>query len=354
MNDDQSLAASLDDLDKSLLNLAQAEFPLVTRPYAALASKAGCDEAEALRRMAALKAKGIIRQTSAIFDTRALGYKSTLVAMKFDPASLDAGAEVISAHPGVSHNYKREHLYNLWFTLAVPREGNLKRVIDKLAVDAGAQDTIILPTLRLYKIGVNFDMKASVDLSKGGELRLDDRLGDFRGVTDRDKAGIRVAQEDLPVVAEPFEAWAGKLGWTETEFFAWLEDMKARKLYRRFASILRHRAAGFADNAMAVWIVPESQSDELGFKMAAYKAVTHCYKRPVFESWPYNVFTMIHGRSKDDCEQVVKAIQVDTGLAEYKLLYSTREYKKERVKYFVETAEQLALDATATATAPTA
>jgi DNA-binding Lrp family transcriptional regulator len=339
-----NLADSLDELDKSILNLAQSEFPLVSRPYAALAEKCGTDETEVLRRFKSLKDKGIIRQTSAIFDTRALGYKSTLVAMKFDPARLDAGAAVINTHPGVSHNYKREHAYNLWFTLAVPRESNLKRVIDKLAADSGAQDTIILPTLRLYKIGVNFDMKAAVDTSKGGELRRDDRLGDFRGVTERDKAGIRVAQEDLPLVPEPFKVWAEQLGWSEPEFFAWLNDMKARKYYRRFASILRHRAAGFADNAMAVWIVPEERCDELGFKMAAYKAVTHCYKRPVFESWPYNVFTMIHGRSKEDCERVVEAIRSDTGLNEYKLLYSTREYKKERVKYFVETAEQLQAD----------
>jgi DNA-binding Lrp family transcriptional regulator len=335
---------SLDELDKSILNLAQAEFPLVPRPYAALAEKAGCSEAEALARVAALKAKGIIRQTSAIFDTRALGYKSTLVAMKFDPAQLDAGAEVVSAHPGVSHNYKREHLYNLWFTLAVPREGNLKKVIDKMAADAGALDTIILPTLRLYKIGVNFDMKAAVDTSKGGELRVDDKLGDFRGVTERDKAFVRITQEDLPITAEPFKVWAEQAGCSVDELFAWLADFKARKFFRRFAAILRHRQAGFADNAMAVWVVPEEQSDELGFKMAAFKAVTHCYKRPVFESWPYNVFTMIHGRSKEDCESVADAIQKETGLSEYRMLYSTREYKKERVKYFTETAEQLMAD----------
>ena len=335
---------SLDDLDKTILNLAQAEFPLVAKPYAALAEKAGCSEAELLTRFSALKAKGIIRQTSAIFDTRALGYKSTLVAMKFDPAQLDAGAAVVSAHPGVSHNYKREHLYNLWFTLAVPREGNLKKVIDKMAADAGALDTIILPTLRLYKIGVNFDMKAAVDISKGGELRLNDQLGDFRGVTEVDKAAVRVTQEDLPIVAEPFKLWAQQLGWSVDQLFAWLADFKARKFFRRFAAILRHRQAGFADNAMAVWVVPEAQSDELGFKMAAYKAVTHCYKRPVFESWPYNVFTMIHGRSKEDCEAVADAIQQETGLSEYRMLYSTREYKKERVKYFTETAEQLMAD----------
>jgi DNA-binding Lrp family transcriptional regulator len=297
-------------------------------------------------RFAVLKQKNIIRQSSAIFDTRALGYKSTLVAMKFDPAKLDAGAEVINRHPGVSHNYKREHSYNLWFTMAVPREANLKRVIDKLHADSGAEHTIILPTLRLYKIGVNFDMKNAVDASKGGaeSVRQDDKIGDFRQVTERDKAGIRVAQEDLPLVSEPFAAWAKSLGWSEAEFFAWLEDMKARKLYRRFASILRHRNAGFADNAMAVWIVPEAQTEELGLKMAAFKAVTHCYKRPVFESWPYNVFTMVHGRSKEDCEQVIEAIKAETGLAEYKLLYSTREYKKERVRYFIETAEQLQAD----------
>lgn len=331
----------LDEADKSLLNAAQAEFPLITRPYAELGRRAGLDEDAAMERFTALKRRGIIRQTSAIFDTRALGYKSTLVAMKFDPAVLDQGAAVVSLHPGVSHNYKREHAYNLWFTIAVPREGNLKRVIDKLHADAGAEDTIILPTLRLYKIGVNFDLKSAVDASKGGELRLDDRLGDFRQVTEADKAGIRVAQEDLPVEPEPFARWAAALGIPEASFFAWLEDMKARKFFRRFASILRHRAAGFADNAMAVWIVPEDRCDELGFKMAAFKAVTHCYKRPVFETWPYNVFTMVHGRSKDDCEGVVEAIKAETGLADYRMLYSTREYKKERVKYFTETPEQL-------------
>jgi DNA-binding Lrp family transcriptional regulator len=188
---------------------------------------------------------------------------------------------------------------------------------------------------------VNFDMKAAVDTSKGGELRTDDQLGDFRRVTEADKAGIRASQEDLPVTERPFAGWAAQMGMDEAGFFAWLADMKERKFFRRFASILRHRAAGFADNAMAVWIVPEERCDELGFKMAAFKAVTHCYKRPVFESWPYNVFTMVHGRSKDDCETVVRAIQSETGLAEFRMLYSTREYKKERVKYFTETPEQL-------------
>src|SRR5882757_7116274 len=103
MSEVNEIAASLDELDKAILNVAQAEFPLVSKPYAAIAVKVGCDEAEVLKRFAVLKQKNIIRQSSAIFDTRALGYKSTLVAMKFDPAQIDAGAEVINAHPGVSH-----------------------------------------------------------------------------------------------------------------------------------------------------------------------------------------------------------------------------------------------------------
>ncbi len=341
MSADTVVYPELDETDKSLLNLAQAEFPLHPRPYQVLGERIGLDEAATLERFAALKARGVIRQTSAIFDTRALGYKSTLVAMKFPPDVLDAGAAVVSRHPGVSHNYRREHAYNLWFTIAVPREGNLRRVIDRLHAEAGALDTIILPTLRLYKIGVNFDLKAAVDASKGGDVRTDDRLGDFRQVTERDKEGIRATQRDLAVEPRPFAAWAERLGTDEAGLFEWLADMGRRKFFRRFASILRHRAAGFADNAMAVWVVPEDRCDELGFKMAAFKAVTHCYKRPVFESWPYNVFTMVHGRSKEDCEAVVEAIRAETGLAEARLLYSTREYKKERVQYFTETAEDL-------------
>jgi DNA-binding Lrp family transcriptional regulator len=341
---EMSVADSLDTLDKDILNVVQGEFPLVSKPYLFVAERVKSSEDEVMRRVTELKAKNVIRQTSAIFDTRALGYKSTLVAMRFDPAKLDAGAGVISAHPGVSHNYKREHLYNLWFTMAVPHESNLKKVIDKLHADSGAEDTIILPTLRLYKIGVNFDMKNAINTEKGGVLLENKKLGDYRDVTEQDKAAIRVVQEDLPIVSEPFKVWAGKLGWSEQQLFDWLANFKERKFFRRFASILRHRNAGFADNAMAVWIVPEEQTEELGLKMASFKAVTHCYRRPTFESWPYNVFTMIHGRSKEDCELVVDAIKAETGLPEYKLLYSTKEYKKERVKYFVETAEQLQAD----------
>jgi DNA-binding Lrp family transcriptional regulator len=339
-----NVADTLDTLDKDILNVIQAEFPLLSRPYLAVAKRVNSDEDEVMRRIVELKKKNVIRQTSAIFDTRALGYKSTLVAMKFDADRLDAGAEVINQHPGVSHNYKREHLYNLWFTMAVPHESNLKRVIDKLHVDSGALDTIILPTLRLYKIGVNFDMKNAINTEKGGVLLDNKKLGDFRDVSERDKQGVRMTQEDLPVVPEPFKVWAAQVGWSEQELFDWLAGFKERKFFRRFASILRHRNAGFSDNAMAVWIVPEEQTEELGLKMAAFKAVTHCYRRPTFASWPYNVFTMIHGRNKEDCELVVEAIKKDTGLPEYKMLYSTKEYKKERVKYFVETAEQLQAD----------
>jgi DNA-binding Lrp family transcriptional regulator len=334
-------AVELETLDKEILNVVQTTFPVVSRPYLAIAEKVGATEAEVLARMERLKRDNVIRQTAAIFDTRALGYKSTLVAMKFTPAHLDEGAAVVSAHPGVSHNYKREHEYNLWFTLAIPHEGNLKRVIDRLHAESGALDTIILPTLRLFKIGVNFDMKKEVDTEKGGVILDNKKLGDYRQVTEEDKAAIRALQEDLPLVERPFEVLAAKVGWSEAKLFEWMERFKERGFYRRFASILRHRNAGFADNAMAVWIVPEDQMEEQGRKMASFAAVTHCYRRPTFPSWPYNVFTMIHGRSKEDCEKVVAAIQQETGLPEYKMLYSTREYKKERVRYFVETGDQL-------------
>ena len=113
-------ATELDDLDRELLNAVQWDFPLEPRPYAALGERLGIPEPEVRERIAKVKDAGVLRQLSAIFDTRALGYSSALVAAKIDPEHIDEAAAIISEHPGVSHNYKRNHAYNLWYTIAVP------------------------------------------------------------------------------------------------------------------------------------------------------------------------------------------------------------------------------------------
>src|SRR5436305_3895561 len=148
----------LEDADRELLNAVQWDFPLEPRPYAVLAERLGIEEADVRARVARVKELGVLRQLSAIFDTRALGYQSALVAAKVDPDRVDEAAAVISEHPGVSHNYKRNHAYNLWYTLAVPPGDDIDEHLAVLHHDSGSLVTRKLPTLQLYKIGVKLDM----------------------------------------------------------------------------------------------------------------------------------------------------------------------------------------------------
>jgi DNA-binding Lrp family transcriptional regulator len=331
--------AALDDRDRELLNALQWDFPLDAQPFAVLAERLGTTEDDVLERVARAKAVGVLRQLSAIFDTRALGYSSALVAAKVDPDRIDEAAEIISRHPGVSHNYKRNHAYNLWYTLAVPPGEDFDAHLDALHRESGSLVTRKLPTLKLYKIGVKLDMtgetaanaKAEVLAHEKPERRPDMEAPDLSPL---EVATIGVVQEDLPLVSHPFAVQAGQLGCTEEELLGVLRSFQARKLMRRFAAVMNHRSAGFKANAMGVWAVPEERLEAIGPQMAGFAAVSHCYRRPTYEDWPYTVFTMVHGRSARECEATIEAISDETGVDEYALLWSVKEYKKVRVRYF--------------------
>ncbi|MEY2589954.1 MAG: siroheme decarboxylase [Acidimicrobiaceae bacterium] len=329
----------LSDLDRELLNAVQWDFPLTERPYAALAERLGVTHDDMLARVAHLKEAGVLRQLSAIFDTRALGYNSALVAAKMDPDRVDDAAAAVSAHPGVSHNYKRNHLYNLWYTIAVPPGDSLDEHVDVLHRESGALVTRKLPTLQLYKIGVKLDMTGATAPDARTEVlehEKPERRPDMvaPALSDLEIAAIGVVQEDLPLVERPFAAEGELIGCGESDVIDMLRSFEERRLMRRFAAVMNHRNAGFKANAMAVWAVPEEQLEELGPAMAGFAAVSHCYRRPTYEDWPYSVFTMIHGRTARRCEATVEAIHAETGIDKFALLWSIKEYKKVRVRYF--------------------
>jgi siroheme decarboxylase len=332
-------AERLDDVDRELLNAVQWDFPLDPRPYAVLGERLGMAEPEVRRRIARVKAAGILRQLSAIFDTRALGYTSALVAAKVDQEHIDAAAEIVNAHPGVSHNYKRNHAYNLWYTLAVPPGESLDEHLDVLHRDSGAFVTRKLPTLKLYKIGVKLDMTGKTAANAKAEVQpheMPERKADMPApdLSDLERRTIGIVQEDLPNVERPFAVQAEQLGVGEQDVLDMLRTYKERKLMRRFAAVMNHRSAGFKANAMGVWAVPEEHLEAIGPQMAGFAAVSHCYRRPTYDDWPYSVFTMVHGRSARDCEATIDAIRSETGVDEYCLLWSIKEYKKVRVRYF--------------------
>ena len=327
----------MDTIDKDLLNRIQREFPLTREPFEVMGRDLGLAGDEVIRRIDTLKRGRVIRQISAIFDTRVLGYQSSLVAASIPSAELNAAAKTINSHPGVSHNYERNNPFNLWYTVAVPPHSRLglEGTIDVLHKISGAERTRVLPTLKLFKIGVTLDMREGATARKEApQYGEADREGADRNISEDDKAAIRALQEDVPLTPRPFDLWGRQVGLSADELLERAYDLQRRKIMRRFSAVLYHRKAGFRANAMGVWKVPEERVEEVGNTFAQYQAVSHCYQRPTYEDWPYSVFSMVHGRSVEECEAVLDAMAAETGITERLSLYSTREYKKTRVRYF--------------------
>lgn len=327
-------ATVVDEFDGRLLNLLQWEFPLQPRPYAGLAEKLESTETEVLRRVARLKAEKIIRQISAIFDSYQLGYRSCLVAAKAAPERLEAVAAIINRHPGVSHNYQREHAFNLWFTLTVPPDRDLQGEADRLQAESGVECLRLLPTTRLFKIGVRLDVGGGEDAPRREEAADTPKRQPPRRLEAQEVAAVRLLQQDLPLEPEPFQVLAAGSGLDEETLLSHARRFLEEGQMRRFAAVLHHRRVGFSANGMGVWKVPEAQIETVGRQMASFAAVSHCYQRPSYPDWPYNLFTMIHARSREECEQIAVEMSRATGIADYTLLYSTREFKKVRVRYF--------------------
>ena len=331
-------AIVLDDLDKRLLNLMQGQFPIAPRPYEHVAGLAGMTEDEVMTRVATLLRERIIRQVTPIFDTRALGYSSMLVAAKVDPENPWRAANVINAHPGVSHNYLRNHEFNIWFTIATEPDSplGLQGTLEVLAKEAGAESVRQLPTLKLFKIRMDLEMEGGTDALATAAEAAEPAEIEAQPYDEFDRAVIRALQGDLPVVSEPYAPAAAELGIDQEQLLEHLRGMQDRHLLRRVAAILFHRRAGFSANGMGVWKVPDDQILDLGKRMASFRGISHCYQRPTYQDWPYSVFTMAHGRSKEECDAILDSIATDTGISERATLYSSTEFKKIRLLYFTD------------------
>jgi siroheme decarboxylase len=331
-------AIPLDDADKRLLNLMQGRFPISPRPYAQVAAEAGMSERHAIERVEQLVDERIIRQVTPIFDTRALGYSSMLVAAKVDPDNPWRAATVINEHPGVSHNYLRNHEFNIWFTIATEPGSplGLDGTLEVLGREAGAESIRQLPTLKLFKIRMDLEMEGDTDALARAAAAVEPAEIEPQPYDERDVAVIRALQGDMPVIEEPYAPAAAALDMPQEELLAHLTKMQERRLLRRVAAILFHRRAGFSANGMGVWKVPDERVTELGPRMAAFRGISHCYQRPTYRDWPYSIFTMAHGRSKGECDAILDSIADQTGIAERATLYSSTEFKKIRLLYFTE------------------
>ncbi|WP_168719345.1 AsnC family transcriptional regulator [Thermosulfurimonas marina] len=319
----------MDKKDRKLLNLVQKEFPLEESPFALLGERLGLSETEVLSRLERLSQEGILRQIGGIFNPQALGYRTTLAAFEVPEEGISRAAEVINAHPGVSHNYLRDHRLNLWFTLAVPPGRNLEEELASLARAAAARRYLILPIRRVFRIAVVFDLEEGVT-GDGGPPRISENLiPDERTVR-----LVRATQEPLPLVPRPFSEVARQARVSEEELLTWIREMLRRGVMRRFAGLVRHHRAGFRENIMVAWRVPEERMEEIGRALASEPGITHCYERESYPDWPYNLYTMLHARKAP--EERVAEIARRHHLTDYLPLRTVKELKKTRLKLFTE------------------
>ncbi|PHQ65622.1 MAG: AsnC family protein [Sulfurimonas sp.] len=320
-----------------ILSRIQKKFPLVARPFQVIAEELGMSEEEVLEILQEQKKGNIIRQTSAIFDTKRLGYKSSLVAFRIAPEKISAAVKIINAHPGISHNYERNHEFNIWFTLGVAPDSKLglDRTVEILAELTEADDYIMLPTLKLFKINVKLNTTGKDEKKEEVKKVVHTEID----MTPLHNAIVRRAQYDIDMVSEPFKKIIDELDIDYDKFFSILKELQEAGIMRRFASILNHRKAGFNANAMVVWDVDETNGEEIGATAAAFSAVSHCYLRPKYENWPYNLFTMVHGKTKEETNGIIAEMASEIEAKSHMPLYSSREFKKIRIEYFTPAIE---------------
>lgn len=317
--------------EQDLLNALQYDFPLTPSPYTGLAQYLGERPEVILERTQGLLDRGILRSIRGFFDAKRLNHRSTLVATHVSDANLEAVAAHVSAHPGVSHNYAREHHYNLWFTLTIPDSIDMRQTVTSLL--DGIDDFLLLPAIRLFKIDARFALgkKRSPVGQKAPRVGNSHERFEPNAI---DRRAIYALNQRLPIVDLPFAHLAQQFELTEDCLLERARFCLDRGIMRRYGAALNHRRAGFAANGMTGWIVPPQRMEAVGQVFAGAPEVSHCYERPAYPSWPYNLFTMVHGKTRGEVEAIVQGMAQTSGLDEYAILFSTIEFKKTAVSYF--------------------
>lgn len=318
------------NVENALARALQTQVPFVERPFAALGEPLGLSEAEVLRVLRTWREDGRLREISAILEGSALGYDSALVAGKVPEARLDAVAEIVNGHPTVTHNYVRGHEYNLWFTIAVPFEIGLERTLEQLARACEVDRFHALRRTHTFKVGVNFDLETRASATEVVPLAAARAVR----VGERERSLFRALQAPLALEERPFAGLAAAVGAGEEELLAFARGHLGNAM-RRYVGTFRHRRLGVHGNGMVVWRVPEAELPRVGPELAATREVSHCYARNAIPGFPYTLYSMVHGPTEEACREVAAGAAARIGDWERLILFSSRELKKCRLRYFL-------------------
>ncbi len=292
----------LDPIDLRLIDDWQRGFPLVPRPYAMLAQALEVSEDEVIGRFRRLIEAGVVSRIGPVFRPHVLGW-STLAAVAVPAERLDAVARLVSAYPEVNHNYEREHAYNLWFVVTASTRQRVSAVLAEIGRVAGTEP-LDLPMLEDFHIDLGFRLRRTAS-----DRRVPPHLHPAGPTADTETLRARLEPQDYALAAAleggiglerlPYAPLAAACGLSEAAFRARLRHLLELGVIRRFGVVVRHRELGYRANAMVVWDVPDARVSEVGRRLAEQPAVTLCYRRPRRPPhWPYNLFTMLHGRDR--------------------------------------------------------
>lgn len=330
---------------KELLSIAQSSFPLNRDPYGVLAEQLHSTPEEVFAVMNDAWEQGLIRRVGPIFDSYHLGYVSTLCAMKVPSDRVEEIAEFINGYVNVTHNYLRENDYNLWFTVIACGDGELNRILGEIESFSGAT-VLPLPALRLFKIKADFNLTGEKRAQAAAKTTIPREVKSV-SLTDEDKLLIRTIQQSSWRERYPFDAVAEHMSqalareYTPEQVLEKLQTWKDQGAVRRFGVTVRHRKVGMRANVMVVWDVDDAAVEQAGTLMATFDEVSHCYQRPRFPDWPSNLYTMIHGKTREACDAAIESIQQalhEAGItvASPQKLFTLKELKKTSMQYFCE------------------
>ena len=318
----------------SLLTLMQESVPLLRDPWSALGRSLGADGEAVRAAVEEIRRAGLLRRIGGIFDLGRLGYRRSLAALAVGEDRLDRAGRVVADHPGVSHAYARQdERYRLWFTLAVSPESTLglEGTARRLGERAGATSTLILPAKRQYKLHVRFSSNGRIE-PPGAPLPA--RTQPSIILCETQRSAVRTLQADLPATPEPFAELADGTGLSADDLLVMGADCLASGVMRRYAAVPDHRAVGAVANVLAAWSVPDELADTAGRHLARHPAVSHAYLRLPADDWPFNLYAMVHGPTREQCLSDLDDLSQRIGQPPRRDLWTLREFRKHPVELF--------------------
>lgn len=323
----------MDALAFRLLNDHQRDFPLVPRPFAEIAARAGTNEAEVLGTYRRLLGEGVLGRVGVVFRPNTVG-ASTLAALSVPAAQLERVAAMVSAQPEVNHNYEREHRWNLWFVVAAASGAEVGAALDRIETASGLV-ALRLPLLEEFHIDLGFDLASGEVPRNGGQNNPPAPL------SPQARSLVSALENGFPLVAEPYAELARATGSTEEGVIATLRGWLENGVARRIGAVVRHRPLGYRANAMVVWDVPDDEVGAAGRRAAQHPAVTLCYRRARhLPRWRYNLYCMVHGKERARALEAIEEVTRAAGLAGYprEVLFSARCFAQRGARYAIESA----------------